>query len=84
MWGSGTAGRVSPVPALGAGHPHPADQSSTPGFGDAFHLRNRKPCASPEWLGQFWVSTAALFLLHSPQGVPQASKHHIPTAGWDN
>lgn len=79
-----TAGKVSPVPALGARHPHPTDQSSTLDFGAAFHLRTRKPCASPEWLGQFWVSTVVLFLLHRPQGGPEVSKHHIPTAGWDN
>lgn len=72
------------MPPRGARHPHPADQSSTLGFGGAFHPRSRKPCASPEWLGQFWVSTVVLFLLHSSQGVPEASKHHMPAAGWDS
>lgn len=71
-----TAGKVSPVPALGARHPHPADQSSTLDFGAAFHLRTRKPCASPEWLGQFWVSTVVLFLLHRPQSGPEVKTSH--------
>lgn len=57
--GEGLYGGCAGPAALLHGHPPIPGKSSTWDHSGAFHLGTCEPSASPAWLGQLWVSTAA-------------------------